>query len=351
MKGWRWWWGEGWYPERLLLAGAVAYMVFSASGFGRPDLGLVWIGFTAWMHLGGRFEYEEEGGWRSIQRPQRPTGRVALAAVMFAASYPILFLRAFDLLVLAPAADRVEMFLGAVLGIALLGGASVLAAAVPRPVNWVIQHNRERQERTVASTKALTQARLQMLQAQLQPHFLFNALNTASALMRDEPARGRDVVLRLRGLMERTWKSVETPTTTVGGELAFVRDQLAIEQERFRDRLRVRFDVPADLHDRTVPALSLQPLVENALKHGIARSIDGGEVVVRVAEEDDMLCMSVADSVAGLDPRWSAGTGVSNLRARLDALYGAAASLTLTTDGRSTVAQLCIPSWMDAPSS
>jgi two-component system LytT family sensor kinase len=226
-----------------------------------------------------------------------------------------------------------------VLGFVMAGYA---LAVVSRPAHWVVRWNAERAERLVRTEAALARARARVLQSQMQPHFLFNALNSVTALLRDDPARAKAVLVSLKGLMERSLETSHEPMTSVRKEVAFVRDQLAIELERFHDRLRVSFDVPNSLLDERIPAFSLQPLAENALRHGIAQSIDGGEVAVKVAKEGEDLVLTVDNTGAELRPGWQEGTGLGNLRARLDARYGRKADLSISQEGDRTRAVIRI---------
>jgi sensor histidine kinase YesM len=227
--------------------------------------------------------------------------------------------------------------------IALILGAVTLHN-VPRAAMLTQRYYLAQSRRLVEAESARALARSQVLQAQMRPHFLFNALNTVTALMREDPQRGRDVLLRLRALLERSLPTTAKPMIALKEEVAFVRDQLAIEQERFRDRLTVTFDVDDELLTQFVPPFCLQPLVENALRHGIARSLDGGHVRVGVSRgADGRLRLEVTDSGAGLDPHWKEGTGLSNLRQRLAATYGAASSLSVTSGSDTTTAVVTIP--------
>lgn len=344
MTGWRWWLGGRWKTEALVALLGLGGVGFHASGYGPTGPDGVYLGFAFWFWLSLGLEFDPSGGWNAKARPDPPTGRVALAgpALLLAASmFP---LRLFDI-VLSTKQDlgSFEIVLLVFMAAAAISMVPVAAAAGPRPANWVITYNREHRQRVVDAERALGEARAQMLQAQMQPHFLFNALNTASALLRDEPDRGREVLLRLKSLVERTWTSVDAPMTTVEQELAFIRDQLTIEQERSADRLSVSWDIDERLSACAIPALSLQPLVENALKHGIAQTIDGGHIRIRVNRDADTLVATVADSSNALEPGWSMGTGLSNLRDRLAALYRSSARLMLTSDSGWTVATLRIP--------
>lgn len=343
MTGWRWWLGGRWTIEALVGTISLAGIVFQASGYGESDIrGIDVTVFCIYLALG--LEYDVIGGRRSGIRPDPPTGRVALAGPVWVLAFSLIWLRIFDVLFMAPRElDQFERVFVGIVGLLLLVSLPAAAAAGPRPANWVITYNREHRQRVVEAERALGAARAQMLQAQMQPHFLYNALNTASALLRDEPQRGREVLLRLRSLVERTWTSVDTPMTTVENELAFIRDQLTIEQERFVDRLLVSWDIDERLLACAIPALSLQPLVENALKHGIARTIDGGHIRITVNRDADALVATVADSSNALETGWAMGTGLSNLRDRLAALYRSSARVTLTSDAGWTVATLRVP--------
>ena len=142
--------------------------------------------------------------------------------------------------------------------------------------------------------------------------------------------------------MERSVETSLEPMTSVRREVAFVREQLAIEQERFHDRLRVSFDVPDNLLNERIPAFSLQPLAENAIRHGIGQSIDGGVIVVSVARKGTDLLLSVENTGSELSPGWREGTGLGNLRARLDARYGRKADLSIAQSGDRTRATIRI---------
>lgn len=201
-------------------------------------------------------------------------------------------------------------------------------------VRWYTQWQAER----VAAARLgedLAQAHLRALQAQLNPHFLFNALNSIVTLIGRDPALAQTLVVRLADLLRATLKTSETQEVPLAQELEVTRRYLDIEQVRFADRLRVTWpdgEVPSAL----VPAFALQPLVENALLHGIARQSVPGEVAITTrispAASGDQLVLTVRDTGPGLrsgaSPRGT-GTGLANLRARLSRLYGDGAVLAL----------------------
>lgn len=290
-----------------------------------------WVGHLLALDSGGLMA-------PAAQRPDAPSGRIALAAVAYALAPSTAWV------VFGSMSGMDRTFMNDWALVLMFGGAALAGLAfLPDPANWARQWNVDQANRIVAAEHALASARARVLQSQMQPHFLFNALNSVTALLREDPARAKAVLLSLKGLMERSLVNAQDPMTTVGKEVAFVRDQLAIEQERFHDRLHVRFEVPNDVLMERIPSFSLQPLAENALRHGIAQSIEGGRVVVRVFREVGHLVLRVDNTGAGLDPRWREGTGFSNLRARLVSMYGHDATLSLTETGNVTMSEIRLP--------
>lgn len=179
---------------------------------------------------------------------------------------------------------------------------------------------RARRRRARETEEALRRAREQALATQLQPHFLFNALNGIALLVRTDPRAGERMIVRLSSLLRETLEAGRLGTHTLGAELALLDHYLALQRMRFGERLAVALDVPAALHDRAVPALLLQPVVENAIRHGLEHASAGGTVWVRARDERGVLVLEVDDDGVGLDaPDARAGTGVglATTRARL----------------------------------
>jgi two-component system LytT family sensor kinase len=187
--------------------------------------------------------------------------------------------------------------------------------------------SQRRQLQTAQLEKHLVQAQLQTLQRQLQPHFLFNTLHAISALMhRDVDAADR-MLSRLSDLLRMTLDTVKRQQVTLKDEVDFLRKYLQIEQTRLGDRMTVHWEIDGETLDCLVPNLVLQPLVENAIKHGIARKSEGGILWIRSRREGQMLYMEVEDdgsgpSATGLQSL-NTGIGLSNTRARLSHHYGA----------------------------
>jgi sensor histidine kinase YesM len=196
--------------------------------------------------------------------------------------------------------------------------------------------NRARLEaRTAALESSVAQARLDALSMQMNPHFLFNTLTAISGLVSQErKAEAREVIQRLGELLRQSLGNGSGPFTTVAKEAALLEDYLYIQRIRFSDRLGVHVDIDRDARDCLVPSMLLQPLVENAIRHGIEPREGKGDVQVSVRREADTLRINISDSGAGFalgrDGRPAReGIGIANTRERLDHIYGTNASLTL----------------------
>jgi two-component system LytT family sensor kinase len=198
-------------------------------------------------------------------------------------------------------------------------------------------------------SEQLASTRLAALQAQLNPHFLFNSLNTIAVLVRDGDSRtATRVIEQLSEVLRSTLGRTQANEVTLDDEIALVRQYLAVEQARFSDRLRPEIDIDPATLSAAVPRFALQHLVENALRHGIAKRTDAGRVVVTARRDGDLLDLSVTDDGAGITAAAadSEGHGLENTRERLRTLYGGRASLAVTVTGapgRGTVARLRIP--------
>jgi two-component system, LytTR family, sensor kinase len=193
----------------------------------------------------------------------------------------------------------------------------------------VLYHGRYRERERAAERLAagLTEARLQALKMQLQPHFLFNTLNAISALIPAEAKPARRMVARLGDLLRIALEHEETQEVTLREELAFLEPYLEIEQARLEDRLTVVMEIAPETLDARVPHLVLQPLVENAIRHGIAPRIEPGRVEISATSgaDDRFLHLEVRDDGPGVDrdnqARTRKGVGLANIQSRLEQLY------------------------------
>jgi len=206
---------------------------------------------------------------------------------------------------------------------------------------------RERELQMARLSEQLSSARFAALQAQVNPHFLFNTLNTIAVLVRDNDRTGAvRIVEHLGDVLRRTLTRHQTNEVTLAEELDLVRQYLAIEQARFSDRLRPAFDVDDAVLSAAVPSFALQHLVENAVRHGIARNSDASLVRVSARRDRDVLVLSVVDDGQGIAEGAAEmkGHGIDNTRARLRALYGDRASLTVArAPAGGTLAGLRVP--------
>ena len=206
---------------------------------------------------------------------------------------------------------------------------------------------REREVQIARLSEQLSGARFAALQAQLNPHFLFNTLNTIAVLVRDNDREGAvSIVEHLSELLRRTLSRHQANEVTLGEELDLVRQYVAIEQARFSDRLRPEFRIPDALLTAVVPSFSLQHLVENAIRHGIAKDSDAGLLVVTAARLGDVLEIMVVNDGVSFDPATPIppGHGIDNTRERLRALYGDNASLEIVARAEGgTIATLRVP--------
>ncbi|MEO7043308.1 MAG: histidine kinase, partial [Gemmatimonadaceae bacterium] len=222
--------------------------------------------------------------------------------------------------------------------------AATLAAALAVAYE---RRNRAQELRTSALATQLVRAELQTLRGQLHPHMLFNALHTIALLARrnsgDEAAR---VTNLLAGVLRSVLESGVADERTLGEEITLVEQYLDIELIRFADRLRVEWNVAAEVRDAMVPTLFMQPLVENALRHGISRSPAGGTVAITATHDADTLEVTVWNNGPPLlmTIKGHRGLGLRNTAERLERLYGVGGSLRIINDPRGGVtACVCVP--------
>ena len=195
------------------------------------------------------------------------------------------------------------------------------------------RESQERARRALELEKRLAEARLMALQMQLNPHFLFNALNGIATLMHRDVDTADRMLMRLAELLRLTLQKTGDQETTVRNEIALLERYLEIERLRFGERLEVKFDLAPEALDARVPTLLLQPLVENSIKHGLATRAQRGLIEVATRREGQMLTIEIRDNGAGVKTDSASagnGVGLSNARSRLQQLYGDHQSLHLT---------------------
>jgi two-component system LytT family sensor kinase len=199
---------------------------------------------------------------------------------------------------------------------------AVFAVTLPLKI-W----NNTRNERKLEEQeRLLIEARLAALTSQINPHFLFNTLNSVSSLIRTDPVQARVMVLKLSNILRRMLRKHEN-FSILRDELGFIEDYLSIELMRFGDKLHFEKDVDPETLDMLVPSMLLQPLVENSIKHGVSSKVEGGTIRLRVRKVEAKLHLSVEDDGVGIPEARLAtlleqGIGVSNVNERLKVLFG-----------------------------
>jgi LytS/YehU family sensor histidine kinase len=182
---------------------------------------------------------------------------------------------------------------------------------------------REREHNLSQLETLLAQAQLSALRMQLQPHFLFNALNSLADLIERDGRAANKMVARLGDFLRLTLQSPDTQEVTLANEIEYLMHYLEIEKLRYEGRLRVQMDIAPETDLALIPHLILQPLVENAIRHGIAQLETDGVLEIRSWRVEEMLCLQVRDNGPGLANEKQTGVGLRNTQARLQKLYGA----------------------------
>ena len=196
---------------------------------------------------------------------------------------------------------------------------------------------------------ALARSELRALRAQISPHFIYNTVNTIAAFIRTDPDRARALVLEFADFTRRAFQNPQGEFTTLADELIYVRQYLQLEQARLGDRLRVRLNVEPEVLNATVPTLLVQPLVENAVKHGIETAQVGGTITVRAEDQDDECLIVVQDDGCGFAGASTATEGagaLANIDRRLRQVFGPAYGLVIESRlGAGTSVQARVPKY------
>ncbi len=284
-------------------------------------LWLPWVLLTPVVTALGR-RHPFEPGWRLRHLGIHFLASVLIGALFFGYVLAREVLAGLDLSLVST-----SMLVSSALPVTLLHAAVYwILLLVSRTVAYH-QRNREREA-------SLTRARLQALKAQVHPHFLFNTLHAISALMEDDVEAARGMVVKLSELLRESLAEPDGHEVRLGDELALTKLYLEIERQRFGERLNVTYEVDEEADDLLVPHLVLQPLVENAIHHGVARDSKAGRLTIGGRRDNGVLELTITDDGPGVDElSIREGIGLGGTRTRLRELYGDAAKLSIGRAG------------------
>ncbi|MBC8440026.1 MAG: histidine kinase [Deltaproteobacteria bacterium] len=214
------------------------------------------------------------------------------------------------------------IFIGVILGFIISFG----FIAREQYLAFKLSANEEKLKR-VSLEKEKMNADLKLLQAQVEPHFLFNTLSNILSLMDHEPQTGKKMLENLTQYLRTSLIQSRKPNNRLADEIYMIKTYLDIFKIRMGDRLSYRIDIPDQLLNFQIPPMILQPLVENAIKHGLEPKMDGGEIYITAFLEKEILTIEITDSGMGIQEKSATGVGTGNIKKRLKALYGAGAAL------------------------
>jgi sensor histidine kinase YesM len=187
----------------------------------------------------------------------------------------------------------------------------------------------EEKIKRLTSEKKAAEANLKLLQAQIEPHFLFNTLSNVLSLLDTNPKMGKSMLIDFIQYLRASLTEIRGHTVTLEQELAMIHAYLKIFKVRMGDRLKYTIDLPEHMQTTPFPPMLIQPLVENAIKHGLEPRVEGGEIIVRGIEKNGHLRLEVIDTGVGFSGQRDSGVGLTNIRERLTSLYGSSGRLIL----------------------
>ncbi len=187
----------------------------------------------------------------------------------------------------------------------------------------------EEKIKRLTSEKKAVEANLKFLQAQIEPHFLFNTLSNVLSLLDTDAEKGKSMLMDFVHYLRTSLSKIRGDTTTLGQEIEMIRAYLNIFKVRMGDRLQYSIDIPTSMADLPIPPMLIQPLVENAIKHGLEPKIEGGEISISGEEKNGIIRLEVVDTGLGFRQAHHSGMGIANIRERLESLYGDRSQLIL----------------------
>jgi two-component sensor histidine kinase len=330
----------------LPIAGLLAYLLHASNGLTWLEAGI--LGF-ALASIGELISLPAWYSCRIAPIPRTPVWRLLATHAVAAQFLSFLWLGAGKLLAralaLVPALQGIDTrFDQRTTFVYGAGCIFYLLAASFHYVSLAQDASRKFETRAMETSIQAREAELKALKAQINPHFLFNSLNSISALTSIDPARARDMCVLLGDFLRLTLGLGEKTSVRFSEELDLLQKYMAIEKVRFGDRLRMQQTIQEDSKICLLPPLLLQPLVENAVKHGIASLPEGGEIRLSSERQNGRLAIVVENSWdPEAPPRRSGGMGLKNVQRRLEARYGKDASLRVNAEGEVFQVSLSLP--------
>jgi len=329
---------RNWRAIGICYALWVLFLLYDHSGANRLGVGWIWVSaFSAPLTHIGAFAFLSPLPWLLANR-LRPPWRFLLGLLfsIFVCEPTVLLLPAIDGWFFKHANIKFDSEKLRLLYFVLVGPVMVV-------VGGLIAARARSEELRLASEAEAQIAKNRLLQGQIHPHVLFNALNGLAELVHKSPKSAEGAIRHLSDLLRRILLATEHQVLPLIEERMIVSDFLALESIRLGDRLKVRWEWDERLDDLEVPPLLLQPLVENAVKHGIAPCISGGELVLRARSEGHQVILEVWNSGMPIaEARSGSGIGLKNLRSRLGLNFGERASVSIGSSGDGTLASIKI---------
>jgi sensor histidine kinase YesM len=226
--------------------------------------------------------------------------------------------KTFSIIVNLPMKDLLQIILSAI----IFSGAALSFFISKSRLRYRNEMIEQEKNKRMAAEKEYLSANLRMLQAQIEPHFLFNTLSNILSLIDTQPAKGKSMLLDLTKYLRTSLSRTLPKKTTLDQEMEMIKAYLNIQKIRMDERLNFNIDVPENLRQLSFPPMLLQPLVENAIKHGLEPKVDGGKILIAATEENNIVRIEVADTGLGFSDFNKSGVGIANVRERLALLFG-----------------------------
>jgi sensor histidine kinase YesM len=240
--------------------------------------------------------------------------------------------------------SREKGFFSRIMGLTLENGLTIIPWTLIYYFYHYIENSRKQQLDTLKLEALVKELELKTIKAHINPHFIFNALNSIRALIDENPIRARAAVTELSNILRSSMQAEKLETVTFEKELNIVKDYLALEYIRFEDRLQVEYDIDEDTLDQPIPPMMLQTLVENAIKHGISRQVDGGKVRIVSDFKDDFHELVILNTGRLNGSRNADGFGLASTKNRLQLLFGQKANFDIReVNGNTVEARVLIP--------